>query len=227
MTDLENSTPVVGEGVPTPASQPQVATSSQATTNLEALLKEVTDLKGQVRALQSEKDKGTHKLEKRVDKLDEVIAKYEELRGEGLSKSRALREMQMDAFLQEQNPENAVPASVQPAQGSAPAEPTRLEMEAILSTLGLDANDPQVVEAMRLSPIDRIAQFTKIAVDRKQTPNPAAVQNVGGGSAVLPEEDLTAVREKLAAMRSLPAYKMDSKEYQRLYEMERRLARQQ
>lgn len=230
MTEQEMSTPPEGGAAPSAPSQPPVATSSQATPELEALRKEIVDLTGQVRALQSGKDKATFKLEKQVADLEEVIAQYEELRSEGLSKPRAIREMKVDAWMKEkeQAQEQSVPASDKPAPGSAPAEPTRQEVEAVLNALGLDASDPQVVEVMRTTRDlpSAVTAFAALAGQRKTTPNPAAVAQVGGGGAVLAEDDIEAIDKKLAALREL-GYKMDRKEYDRLFQQRKKLLTQQ
>ena len=227
MTDLENSGTPAGEVVPTTASQGQPATSSQATPDLESLLKEVNDLKGQVRALQSGKDKGTYKLEKKVTDLEKVIVEYEELRGEGLSRNRALKEMKLGTLLEEQTPEELAPVSTPQAQGSAPATQTGTEMAAVLQELGLTANDPQVIEAMRLPAPKLVAALAKLAVERNQAPNPAVLQNTGGGSAVVGTDDLAAIVAKLEVLKAQPPHLMDRKEYGRLVKEYNRLVQQQ
>ena len=214
MTDLETSAPVEGGGVPTSPSQPQAATSSQATPTIESLQKQIDELKGQLRGTQSEKDKGIYKLEKKVD---EAIARYEEYRKE-MTPAKARRELQLDALLERESEGEPVRASSQPAQGSAPAGPTKVEVEAVLKAFGLDASDPQVLDVMRNTtdlPSATVA-FASLASQRKLAPNPAAIQSVGGGSAVLAEDDLQAVEKKLAALKAQPSYMMDAKEYKRL-----------
>jgi len=227
MTDLENSGTPAGEVVPTTASQGQPATSSQATPDLESLLKKVSDLEGQVRSLQSGKDKATYKLEKDVGTLKETIAKYEELRAEGLSQSRALKEMQLDALLEKQTPADPLSTSTPQAQGSAPATQTGTEMAAVLQELGLTANDPQVIEAMRLPAPKLVAALAKLAVERNQAPNPAVLQNTGGGSAVVGTDDLAAIVAKLEVLKAQPPHLMDRKEYGRLVKEYNRLVQQQ
>jgi len=228
MTDLETSTPVEGGVAPTTPSQSQVATSSQATLTIESLQKEIADLTGQVRALQSGKDKGTFKLEKKVDDLEKAIAQYEDLRGEGLSRARAIREMKLDALLQEQTPEEPAPASVQPPPGSAPAEPTRLDVEAVLKAFGLDAADPQVLDVMRKEKdfASATVAFANLAVQRRQAPNPAVLQNTGGGSAVQQVDDLEAIEKKLAVLKAQPPHLMDRKVYKQLVQEYNRLVQQ-
>lgn len=221
MTDLENSTTPEGGAAPSVSSQAPVATSSQATPDLEAVLKRMSDLEAQLRAQQSGKDKGVFKLEKKVD---ELLDRYEQYRQE-MTPAKARREIQLDALL-EQSGGEPVPSSTQPAPGSAPAGETRPEVGVVLTELGLDANDPQVLEAIRLPYGKREAQLTKLALLRNQAPNPATVQNTGGGAAVAAGDDLEAIEKKLAAMKSLPAYRMDNKEYHRLVAEKQRLLQQ-
>jgi hypothetical protein len=100
-------------------------------------------------------------------------------------------------------------------------------MAAVLTVLDLQANDPQVIDALRLPYKEQLGALKQLAEQRKQAPNPALVQDTGGGGTVLGTDDIESVTKKLAEMRSRPAYQVNAAEYNALYDKLKQLQIQQ
>jgi len=199
-----------GQETPTPEASPPATEqgSPSGESQLEAALKKINELDGQVRALQSDKDRGVARVSKEVKDLSKQIERYEQWKELGKSKEEALRELQIDELLASSQPESAeVPPKEEPAvQPKAAGEEY---LNPYLESLGLEDSDPDVIDILRKNrdPASRIIAMSELSKSRKQAqapPNPAAVQPTGAGGAVQPET-LESVTEQLNRELAKPA----------------------
>ena len=172
---------------------------------------------------QSIKDKRIAKLQSEVDKFQDQFTKFKELTGEGMSERQALREMKLDEALARLGvTEPAVPAPASPGSDANPA--VEETVSDFLKEVKLDPNSPEITAELRKggTPVEQIKRLAKVAINlgtaRQPDSNPAAVMSTGGGQAVPSEDDLESIDRELARLKSKPAYQMDPKEYNRLYE---------
>ena len=209
MTD--NTEPVVGAGgQPTPTAS-NVGASPVDGSALEAALARINKLEADLRGLQSEKDKGVAKVGKRVSDLEEQINRYEELKAEGLSPKRALREMQLDTLVQGQavaSPADVAPAAGAGTQGGA----TGVDYAAYAKSFGLDANDPDVLRATlaESNPLKALDNLRALSEARKNpaSPPPASAPLPSGGGVSVREETLEDVTAQLDEAMSQPKVDM-------------------
>jgi len=177
--------------VPTPDVSPEVAgqDSPGGESQLETVLQQVTELTGQVRALQSDKDKGVAQVSREVKTLSKQYKTYFQRRESGLSHEQALREDVLDSIVAERGVTPEI-ASVPPE--GVPAEQPKVASEDYLSPIlkmaGLDVNDSDVIAILRdeSDPFKRITAVGALAETRKQKPplTPGAALPSGGGQAV-------------------------------------------
>lgn len=201
--NTESDQPVVGEQeTPKPDTSPPAddkQTSSVTAEPLEVVLQRLEAIEGTVKGLQSDKDRGVHKVSKKVDSLAEQIAKYEEKRKSGLKPEAALRDLQIDELLAERDQSSQTDAPVQDAGGTV-SLPAGVDAQ-VLEGLGLEANAPEVVELLRGDNV-KLNDFLELAIQQRlkdqQPANPAAISPTGSGDAVGPD-DLEAVTAELTA----------------------------
>src|SRR3990167_3181581 len=178
--------------------QPHSSVDAKA---FETALKE---LQGQVRALQSDKDRGVHEVKSQIKDLMKQFEWVKKAEARGLSPEEIEEQLELKAFLAERRRDASPDSSPDDAAGSR-AQAASVDANAILSPLGLQANDPEVIAILREQ--DFTAQLAKLAElsgnrkaqeQAKRTPNPAQVLPVGGGQSVQVEdlESLTAELEK-------------------------------
>lgn len=138
--------------------------------SLADVLTVVKNLEGQVRALQSDKDKGIAKVGKQVNDLAEQMEKYESYRERGLKPEQAVREMQIDALLAGQRDEGSTEFLPKEEGGTEP-KVASADQKAILQRLGLQPNDPKVLEVLREkdNPIEQVASFAALALEKAKT----------------------------------------------------------
>ena len=201
-----------GQAVPGTVTEPTVTASttgvqqpSTVSPAIEVVLKKLTELEQQMRAVQSDKDRGVNKLGKRVDSLKEQLDRYDELLQSGLKPAQARRELQLDALLAQQD--TGASGGVEPAQpagnrGAAPGT----DYNSIIVGLGLDANDANVVEVLQKNtdPLATIDGLVKLQ-QQKNTPtapvvtNPGQMMPTGGGLSTQAGETLDEVTAQLQA----------------------------
>ena len=186
-----------------PVQSPQGSPASEPT--IADVLRELTDVKSQVRALQGNKDKGIAKVSKRLDGFEERLAEFNELKSEGYSDKRALQLMRLNSLAEEPSAENE-PAAVVDKGGNLNHNPN-VDTDALLKAAGIEPNDPEVTQLYRQgkTTVLDIAQFI---VDRKARaeaqPNPAQVLPGGGGQSV-GGNDLADINEQLARLYANPS----------------------
>lgn len=166
-----------------PKTEPQ---SSPETVTLETVLKELGELKSQIRGVQSATDKTKAEAKREIKGLTEQIARYEEYR-KRLSPEQAVREMEIDDILAERKrvPESGITS----APDAKPVKETSAP-DVDPQVFGLDPNDTAVVEMMREGKAN-LQSLYELSVSRKTKPNPAAVQPTATGASVDNTDALT------------------------------------
>ena len=179
-----------------PASPAQGEQSSPASEpSLADVLRELTEVRSQVRALQGEKDKGIAKVAKRLDTFAEQLAEYKELTSGGLSEKAALKLMQLDEP-PVRHDVNPAPAAAVGTGGNQPNS-ANVDTDTILRAAGIAPNDPEVTQLVRegKTSLTDVMQFIVERSKRASTqPNPAQVLPGTSGQSVPAEpglEDLT------------------------------------
>lgn len=162
--------------------------SPDGAVTIETVLQRVADLEGQLRGVQSTKDRGTAKLNKKVDSLAEQITRYEALRARGVEPDVALREMEIDDLLAERRGTQQPEQVPQQVQAGSPAPAANIDTQGILKTLGLDPASPEVTEILRTNTdaVSQIAAAVELVKRRRAqaqaAPNPATVVPTGQGA---------------------------------------------
>ena len=171
--------PPSAEVSPEPEVQP---TSLEADDKLEAALKELDELKGVVRGLQSDKDRGTNKALKGVEEISERLDEYErytKMRQDGKTKEQARRELVIDDIVNERLGTQVAQAE---EVGTSPVEPGWSEADTFLRKYGIDPNSTEVLEMVRNGK-SRPEDYFALAYDRKSgpvvEPNKAQVMPAG------------------------------------------------
>jgi hypothetical protein len=136
------------------------------------------------KALQSTKDKRFAKLEGTMSEFQNQLAKFKELQADGWNEAQAMRLMQLENQL-ESKPEN----EPSPKLTGTQKKETAIDEQAILESMGLSANDPEIVSIFATTEdmATRILKSAELAVQRTQKPNPASIVQTAGGS--LPARD--------------------------------------
>ena len=177
-------------GVSTGSAQPDSGGGQTA----EQLLSKVQWLEGQVKALQSDKDRGlqrnTQDIKALKDEQKKLLERYDALLNEGLTPARAKREIAIDALLEGQY-EAGTSAPVPQAKVTGTNPPAAgVDHTALLTSLGLDPNSAEVLNVVRTTDdyTAQVASFAALAAQKKSkpapAPNPAQQVPVGGGSSV-------------------------------------------
>jgi len=202
MTDnvLDGTVPGGTGGQPTqPVSPGATGADSTGEVTLADVLKDLKELQGQVRSLQGSKDKAVHRVQAEVNGLTEQLKRYEDLRAKGVSQEDALFRMEVEDEILARKGGNPAAQAPQQATAGSPSPAAGVDYTDILTSMGLDANNPEVVKAIAnaKSPIETIQQFTLLARARTtQTPitvtNPAPLPGAGGAAAGDTLESLTA-----------------------------------
>ena len=129
---------------------------------------------------QSGKDKRIAGLQGKVDGFEKQLARYLELTGQSLDQ-KALRDLKIEEFLAQQSGGSSVEAAVSEAAGNRKADTPSVDEE-ILSVMGLDAKDPEVVSLLKSGAT--VKDFATLASRKKAVPaSPAGVMSSPGGSA--------------------------------------------
>lgn len=206
MTDTNTGNQAAGGDVGLPT-QPASPASPQAISGLdaEALRKALGPMIDEAvsRRAQSDKDKRIGKLESKVTDFESQLARFNELKADLGNEKLALRFMKLED--QGLNPSaelvEANASQKQPAQAGGGAETEKLT-QALIGTLGLDANDPEVTEALRKDDFAaQVSLMVAISEKRKKAqggvPNPAQTMPTGGGSPILTDDKETIAAELL------------------------------
>ena len=135
------------------------------------------------RSTQSVKDKRIAKLQGDVDK---ALARYDELLKEGLTPARARRELALDQLLEAQSSADGSVVPASPVTGTHQTQAV-FDHTALLATLGLDPNSPEVLGVVReggdaASQVLKYANLAASKVKTQTAPNPAQQVPIGGGS---------------------------------------------
>ncbi len=172
------------------------------------------------RQWKSGKDRRIGKLTDRQDDLESVVAKFTELTSGGMSSDDALHRMQVDRFMGQQEPGEPAPQSEPGGSGTGVAS---VDITASLKVLGLDANDPKVVEMLRGGK-DSPADFVQLAISRQsQTtspPNPAGVMPTGGGGGGTDDQTADAIVARMQVLQQNPT----KENLETLKELDKKLA---
>ena len=172
--------------------------SVESVDRLEAALRE---LQGQVRALQGEKDRGVHEVKGQVQTLMKQLEWVERAKARGLSLDEIEEQLELKALLQGNKQGNSPTGSPVAAAGS-PAQVAGIDTQALLSNLGLNANDAEVIQALRDgdfgAQLGKLASLSaaKKAQQPAREPNPAALMPSVGGQSV-PVENLETISAEL------------------------------
>lgn len=212
MTDntLENQGQPGGTGgAPSQPVQPgKTPADSGGGFDQEAVLKELSELRGLVRSLQSGKDKGVQKALNKLENHDELLERYDKLLSK-LDPDEAKFRLRMERFMADQDSGNeATPVPAKGVGGTTP-QPASVDHTALLVSLGLDPNSAEVLGVIRATDdyTAQVAQFAALAAQKKSKPapqpNPAQQVPVGGGSSLaLTTSDLD--KEYREAIKGIP-----------------------
>lgn len=150
------------------------------------------------RKAQSTKDRRFSKMETEQGSFKEQLAKLKELQEEGWSEKQALRFMETEQPLAKTEP--GTPERKADTQPKAASTDT---MALLLGQLELDANDPKVIEAMRVNSdeLTKMSALITVAADKRarknQPANPAAVAVPTGGNVTTNRQELTTKLQEL------------------------------
>ena len=194
MTDnvMDDTGSVGTGGKPTqPVSPGQPGANSAGEVTLAEVLQQVKELQGHIRSLQGEKDKAVNRVQTEVRTLAEQMARYEKYRARFNDPDEAVRQMQIDDLLAQDRA--GAPQAQAPQQVQAGSRPTAagVDYTAILNSMGLDPNSPDVVRLMteNSSPVEVINGFASLKqraerAQQQQAPvNPAPLPGAGGAAA--------------------------------------------
>lgn len=178
-----------GEPTPTPSPAGSSTSSPAGDATLEAAWQKIAQLEAQMRAAQSNKDKGVARVGREVKVLSEQFARYEQYREKFGSPEEAQRQMAIDDFLAERNGTERPAAAVPAPAGVAPAKQAPSVDADALELLGLGRNDADVIASIADGKTS-LQDFVALAKARKAKappPNDATVLPSGGGSSVNPD----------------------------------------
>ena len=208
--NLGESVPAVGgtEALPSAAVSPapeDQQTSLEAEDQLEAALKDIDELKGVVRGLQGDKDRGTNKALRGVEDLTERFAefeKYAKMRTDGKSKDEAQQAMVLDEIVQERIGTQVAQKPV----GSQAVEPSWSEADSFLKEHGIDPNSAEALELIRDGKTS-VKDYFNFALKEKTKPvqpaNAAQVMPVGTGGTIS-EPDKAELTARLRELQKEP-----------------------
>lgn len=204
-----------------PAQSPQGSPASEPT--IADVLRELTDVKSQVRALQGNKDKGIAKVAKRLDGFEERLAEFNELKAQGLSDKVAMKLMRLDNLSEQDSVAENEPAAVVDKGGNLNHNPN-VDTDALLRASGIEPNDPEVTQLYRQGKTT-LPDIARFIVDRKARaeaqPNPAQVLPGGGGQSLSSGNELAELTEQLERLQRNPSQNMA--EIRKLSERQRAL----
>jgi len=202
---------------PEPEVQP---TSLEADDKLEAAYKDIDELKGVVRGLQGDKDRGANRALKGVEDLNErvdEVEKYAKMLNEGKTKEHVRREMALDDLVEKSTGTTQV---VQEPVGSQAVEPSGFDADGFLREQGLDPNDAGALELIRDGKTSE-TDYLRFALGKKdkpvQEPNPAQLMAAGAGGVAAPP-DVAELTARLKALQMEPANPANLKERKQIME---------
>lgn len=162
-----------GQGKPNPT--PSSANAQPSSTPAD-LVKQLRALETQVKAMQSDKDRGISRVAKEFDAYKPVLDKVKSALGDKFDLSGVERDLEFDAMKQKIN--SLMGSDPQPdrevSSGSRSNMAASDAVSTVLESLGLDFNDPEVVNVhiTGVSEKDKISRLTKIAIARATKPEP-------------------------------------------------------
>ena len=201
---------------PAPEVQP---TSLEADDKLEVALKELDELKGVVRGLQGDRDRGANKALEGVKDLSERFngfEKYAKLIKDGKSTDEAKREMILDDVVQERLGTQVAQEPV----GSQAVEPSGFNADEFLRQQEIDPNSAEALELIRTGKTG-VTDYFNLALGKKTAPvtepNVAQVMPAGTGGVVAPP-DVLELTAKLQVLQKEPATPTNLKERKKIME---------
>lgn len=178
---------------PTQGKEPGASPPSSVPTAPEDVLNRISRLEARIASLQSGKDKGVNRVESLANELSERLDKYDQYLAKNMTPEQARRELAIDDLLASRGEtrENLSPQD-NPAGNRQPSAAS-VDERAILTQLGLDANDEAVIAILndKKDAVERVAAFSNLAIERKtqaaRQPTPGQAMPTGGGTSV-PDE---------------------------------------
>lgn len=193
------------ESQPVASPVPNKPSSPAGEPTLADVLKSVSELTAQVRALQGNKDKGIAKVAKRLDSFEERLAEFNALKAEGLSDKVALRLMRQESLTDDYGAEAEPAAPV--AKGGNLSNSANVDTDALLIAAGIQPNDPDVTRLYREGKTS-LADIAQFIVERKARasapPNPAQVLPGSGGQSLNSKPEIEEIAEELARLMKNP-----------------------
>lgn len=182
--------------------QPSATNSGQSASttsiDVEALLNDPRIAKLIDQRVQSSKDQRIAKQEKQIGEFQKQLARMEELIGDGMSKTQALRYMELEERQGSIEAKLGQPTSLQGRDPVGNGKPTQsaVDVDAFLKAVGIDPNDPDVTALYRSGDVtpDALVSLTLKRKTVASQPNPAQASPAGGGQTS--REDLMAQYRK-------------------------------
>jgi hypothetical protein len=181
-------------GVPTQDASGQTSTASAIDYEALATALEPRLAKLVEKQWQSGKDKRIAGLQGKVDKFEDVLARYAEITGQPLDQ-KAIRDMKLDQLLAQQTGDQSNAAAVSDTTGTRLSDAPGVDVE-VLDAMGLNPSSPEVAELLRKgAPLKEYAALAKKA---KVVATPAAVMpSASGGGTTETTDTLTAELNEL------------------------------
>lgn len=209
-TNTESGQTTEPQGSPTPAaSQTGVSpTSSVSDERLEATIRKILKEESS-RNTQSIKDKRIAQLSATQNDFRSRLERLEDWEKKGVSREQALWQMDIEDRLpgnQQPIQQGAIP---EPSEGGTQAVQASNVHSSIIAGLGLDANRPEVVQAIRdhgSDLTDFVKAVTQISAAQaaKPTGSPAQVLPTSGGGSSVSAPDLESLSKELAEFQAKP-----------------------
>jgi hypothetical protein len=192
----------------------QVSGSTPSSVDVETLKTVLRPLIAEevARNQQSTKDKRIAKLSGEMASVKTVLNRLEELMNEGFSQKQAVRLLEMEERQLLANRDSHQDEAEVPATGKTGTQTQAgsVDTATLVKQLGLDANSPEVLAAIRGSDdiASQLATLASLAVKKRAaqqaTPNPAQIMTGGGGHSVPPTTTASLQREYEEANQKIP-----------------------
>jgi hypothetical protein len=200
MSDMESD--LTQGGPQEPTEEPSGGSDDERSSSIdvstfEAALQRIESLESQLSGVQSKKDRAVAKTNKRLDHFSERLDSYQRYIEEGLTPAQARRELQIDELLQGTAGDDTRPEEPAGSRGKdADVDAETLE------TLGLGANDPNVIKMLRDG--NTVTDFIRYAGQQRQKqqnrkPQPSTVATTGEGKVTTSQEELRVLKSQYDA----------------------------
>lgn len=217
VTGAEPTTPVTKEQ----SDQQTSADAAKLQSTLETLTKRVDEIDKSYRTMQGDKDRGVKRVERDLDDLKKLIGEYETFKTRGLEPDAAIEEVDFRQSIRElkQTLQDLKGGSLPVKTGTGTAGGGADDADRLIEELGLSANDPEVVTALRGdSPTVAIARLAQRRASQPASHPAAAPPLTGGGGSTGGPESLKNdyIREMLAARGKKMLLKEIKEKYRKL-----------